>query len=98
MGMSRWKVFRRIEVALAAPIVLEGVRIAAVQAVGLATLAALIGYQTLGTPVFRGMEEGANDLVIAGAIPIIALALIVDAAMRTLSRATTPKGVTGGVQ
>jgi osmoprotectant transport system permease protein len=98
MGMSRWTVFRRIEVALAAPIVLEGVRIAAVQAVGLATLAALIGYQTLGTPVFRGMEEGSNDLVVAGAIPIIALALIVDAVMRTLARAATPKGIVGGVQ
>ena len=98
MGMSRWKVFRRIEVALAAPLVLEGVRIAAVQAVGLATLAALIGYQTLGTPVFRGMEEGANDLVVAGAIPIIALALIVDAAMRTLVKTATPRGVAGGVQ
>jgi osmoprotectant transport system permease protein len=98
MGMSRWKVFRRIEVALAAPIVLEGIRIAAVQAVGLATLAALIGYQTLGTPIFRGMEEGANDLVVAGAIPIIALALIMDAVMRTLTKVVTPKGVVGGVQ
>jgi osmoprotectant transport system permease protein len=95
MGMSRWRVFRRIEVVLAASIVIEGIRIASVQAVGLATLAALIGYQTLGTPVFRGLEGGASDLVIAGSIPIIALALVVDGVMRALARVTAPKGLVG---
>ncbi len=98
MGMGRWRVFRRIEMSLAAPIILEGVRIAAVQAVGLATLSALIGYQTLGTPVFRGLESGVNDQVIAGSIIIIALALVVDAVMRVAVRAVTPEGVRGGVQ
>ena len=98
MGMSRWKVFRKIEVALAAPIVLEGIRIAAVQAVGLATLAALIGFQTLGQGIFRAFESGANDLVVAAAIAIVTLALIVDAVMRTVARAATPKGVVGGVE
>jgi len=98
MGMGRWKVFRRIEVALAAPIILEGIRIAAVQAVGLATLAALIGYQTLGTPVFRGLESGVNDQVIAGSIIIIALALVVDAVMRVAVRAVTPEGVREDIQ
>lgn len=93
MGMSRWQVFRRIEMALAAPIVLEGIRIAAVQAVGLATLAALIGYQTLGQGIFRAFESGANDLVVAAAIVIIALALMVDAVMRTAARAATPRGM-----
>jgi osmoprotectant transport system permease protein len=98
MGMSRWQVFRRIEIALAAPIVLEGIRIAgiriaAVQAVGLATLAALIGFQTLGQGIFRAFESGANDLVVAAAIVIIALALMVDAVMRTAARAATPRGL-----
>ncbi len=93
MGMSRWQVFRRIEIVLAAPIMLEGIRIAAVQAVGLATLAALIGFQTLGKGIFRAFESGANDLVVAAALAIVALALIVDAVMRTAAWAATPRGM-----
>jgi osmoprotectant transport system permease protein len=96
MGMSRPQVFRRLEVPLAAPLVLEGVRTASVQAVGLAAVAALIGAGGLGWFVFQGLGQAAPDLILLGAIPIIVLALVVDAVMRTVVRVSTPKGLITG--
>lgn len=96
MGMSRPQIFRKIETPLAAPLILEGVRTAAVQSVGLATVAALIGAGGLGWFVFQGLGQAASDLILLGALPIIGLALIVDAVMRTLVRLATPKGLGGG--
>jgi osmoprotectant transport system permease protein len=95
MGMSRWQVFRKIEAPLAAPLIMEGVRTASVQAVGLATVAALIGAGGLGWFVFRGIGQAAPDLIILGALPIIFLALIVDGVMRLVIRVFTPRGLTG---
>lgn len=96
MGMGRMQVFRRIEVPLATPIVLEGVRIASVQAVGLTAVAALIGAGGLGAFVFQGLGQAAPDLIILGAIPIIVLALAVDAIMRIIVRVSRPRGLAGG--
>jgi len=96
MGMSRPQIFRRLEVPLAAPLVLEGVRIASVQAVGNTAVAALIGAGGLGWFIFQGLGQAAPDLIILGAIPIIGLALVVDAVMRALVRIATPKGLTIG--
>ena len=95
MGMSRWQVFFKVEARLAAPLVLEGVRTAAVQAVGLTTVAALIGAGGLGWFVFQGIGQAASDLIILGAIPVIIMALLVDAVMRVVVRLGTPKGVKG---
>ncbi len=93
MGMSRRQVFFRIEARLAAPLVLEGVRTAAVQAVGLTTVAALIGAGGLGWFVFQGIGQAAADLIILGAIPVIIIALFVDALMRIIIKLGTPPGV-----
>ena len=98
MGMSRPQVFRRIEAPLAAPLVLEGVRTASVQSVGLAAVAALIGAGGLGWFIFQGLGQAATDLILLGAIPIIILALMVDAVMRAIVRLATPKGLSGGNQ
>ncbi len=96
MGMSRRRIFRRVEVPLAAPLVLEGVRTASVQAVGNTAVAALIGAGGLGWFIFQGLGQAAADLIILGAIPIIILALVVDTVMRIAVRAATPKGVRTG--
>ncbi|MFH1031420.1 MAG: ABC transporter permease [Chloroflexota bacterium] len=93
MGMSRWQIFRRVEIPLAAPLVFEGVRTASVQAVGLTTVAALIGAGGFGWFVFQGIGQAAPDLIILGAIPVIILALLVDALMRTFVKLGTPKGL-----
>lgn len=93
LGMSRSQVFRRIEVPLSAPLILEGVRTASVQAVGNTAVAALIGAGGLGWFIFQGITQAANDVVILGALPIMALALIVDIVMRRVVKITTPKGL-----
>ncbi|NQT73194.1 MAG: ABC transporter permease [Chloroflexi bacterium] len=96
MGMSRLQVFYRIEVPLAAPLVLEGVRIAAIVAVGLAILAALVGGGGLGFFVLEGFNQAASDLILVGAIPIVVMAFVVDAVMRLAVRLATPKGIVAG--
>jgi len=98
MGMSRTQIFWKIEAPLSAPLVLEGIRTASVQSVGLAAVAALIGAGGLGWFIFQGLGQAAADLILLGAIPIIILALIVDTLMRTVVRLATPKGLAGGNQ
>ncbi|RCV86744.1 ABC transporter permease [Billgrantia montanilacus] len=79
MGMSRRQTFLQVRLPLALPVVLEGVRITTVQAIGLTAVAALIGAGGLGTFIFQGLGQAAMDLVLLGALPIIALALVADA-------------------
>ena len=93
MGMSRARVFLKVELPLAAPIILDGVRISAVQVVGLTTVAALIGAGGLGWFVFAGIGQAANDLILIGAIPIVLMALLVDIVMRYVVKKATPRGV-----
>jgi osmoprotectant transport system permease protein len=68
-----------VEMPLALPVFLSGLRIATVQAVGLVAVAALIGAGGLGAIMFQGLFADALDLVLLGAIPIILLALAADA-------------------
>jgi osmoprotectant transport system permease protein len=91
MGMGRFLRFRKVELPLAAPLVLEGVRTAAVQAVGNTAVAALIGAGGLGQFIFQGLGQAAPDLIILGSIPIIILALIVDGIMRSVILLASPK-------
>ena len=76
MGMSRRALLTQVELPLAAPIILTGVRIVVVQNIGLAAIAALIGGGGFGTLVFRGMGQTAMDLVLLGTLPIVALAIV----------------------
>ena len=85
MGLTPTQIFRKVEVPIALPVFLSGLRIAAVQAVGLAVVAALIGAGGLGTLVFQGLASGALDLVLLGVVPVVALAVAVDAAFRILA-------------
>ena len=74
MGMTRWQRLRAVELPLAFPIVLTGIRIVLVQNIGLATIAALIGGGGFGVFVFQGIGQTAMDLVLLGAAPTVALA------------------------
>ncbi|ABS48549.1 MULTISPECIES: ABC transporter permease [Yersinia pseudotuberculosis complex] len=78
MGMTRQQLFFRVQMPIAMPLILSGVRIIAVQTVGLAVVAALIGAGGLGAIVFQGLLSSALDLVLLGVIPVIAMAVIVD--------------------
>jgi len=83
MGLSQRQRLMSVELPLALPFILAGIRIVLVQNLGLATIAALIGGGGLGTFVFQGIGQSAIDLVLLGAIPTVALsfaaAIILDA-------------------
>lgn len=76
MGMSRWQRLFSIEIPLALPVVLTGIRIVLVQNLGLAAVAALIGGGGLGTFIFQGIGQTAIDLVLLGALPIVLMAFV----------------------
>lgn len=85
MGMSPAQIFWQVRLPLGLPVMLEGVRITAVQAIGLAAVAALIGAGGLGTFIFQGLGQAAMDLVLLGALPIIVIAMLVDGLFSTLT-------------
>jgi osmoprotectant transport system permease protein len=89
MGMSRYQLLTRVRLPLALPVILEGVRITSIQAIGLAAVAALVGAQGFGTFIFQGLGQGAMDLVLLGALPTIALALLADALFGALAHVLT---------
>ncbi|WP_437608314.1 ABC transporter permease [Erwinia sp. V71] len=79
MGMTPLQVFCYAEVPLALPVVLSGLRVVAVQTVGMAVVAALIGAGGFGAIIFQGLLSSALELVLLGVIPVIVLAVLVDA-------------------
>jgi len=90
MGMTRFQILRRVEVPLALPVFLSGLRVATVQTVGLAVVAALIGAGGMGALVFQGLSSSAIDLVLLGVVPVVALAAAFDAAFRLIAGALAP--------
>jgi osmoprotectant transport system permease protein len=87
MGMTPRQLFWQVEVPLALPVLLSGVRVTAIQVIGLAVVAALIGAGGFGALVFQGLASGAIDLVLLGVVPVVALAVAADAAFALLSAA-----------
>jgi osmoprotectant transport system permease protein len=84
MPMPR-QVLARIELPLAVPVLLAGLRIVVVQSIGLAVVVALIGAGGLGSFVFEGLGQDAIDLVLLGAVPAILLAWAADFLMQGLT-------------
>ncbi|WP_024905079.1 ABC transporter permease [Robbsia andropogonis] len=76
MGMTRLQRLRMIEFPFALPVLLSGIRIVLVQNIGLAAVGALIGGGGFGTFIFQGLGQSATDLVLLGAMPTLALALL----------------------
>jgi len=90
MGMTGSQRLLQVELPLAFPVILTGIRIVLVQNIGLATIAALIGGGGFGVFVFQGIGQTAMDLVLLGAVPTVALAfaaaVVLDAAVEMTSR------------
>lgn len=86
MGMTSGQRFWRVQLPLALPVWLAGVRQAAVLLVGVAAVAALIGAGGLGTYIFKGLQSAAADLILLGAVPAAVLAIMVDALLRGVER------------
>jgi len=90
LGMTPQQLLLQVELPLAMPTMVAGVRVAAVVGVGAATIAAAIGAGGLGDYIFRGLSMTAPTLILAGAVPAALLALTVDASLGWLERAMTP--------
>ncbi len=88
MGMDDRQRFWRVDLPLAFPVLLAGIRITVVQAIGLAAVAALIGAGGLGAIMFDGLFAGAIDLALLGALPVIAMAVTVDLLLRLAAPAS----------
>ena len=78
LGMTGWQRLRKVELPMAANVILAGVRTATVTCVGVATIAAAIGAGGLGELIFQGVASVDNGLVLAGAVPAALLALCAD--------------------
>ncbi len=86
MGMTDWQLLTQVELPLAMSVILAGVRVATVIAIGIATIAAAIGAGGLGVFIFRGISVVNDQLILAGAVPAAAIALIADAGISWLER------------
>jgi osmoprotectant transport system permease protein len=95
MGMTRRQIFRQVLFPLALPVIFSGIRTAVTQNVGNTILAGLIGGGGMGALIFLGLSQSATDLVILGTIPVVLMALILDAVFKLLEeRMTQRAGVT----
>ncbi len=90
IGLTPFQVLTKVQIPLALPVIMAGVRIASVTAVGLMTMAAFIGAGGLGFLVFSGIRTVNNNQILAGAIPACILALLVDYLIGTVERLVTP--------
>lgn len=93
MGMTRAQLLFRVEIPIASPVIMNGIRVALVQAIGLTAVAALIGAGGLGVFIFQGLGQAANDLILLGAIPTIFIAVVVDSTMSGIVLLLQPKGL-----
>jgi osmoprotectant transport system permease protein len=92
IGMTEWEVVRRIELPLAVPTIMAGVRTGAINIIATATIAPLAGVVTLGDFIINGSNYG-DEGVIAGAIMVALLALSAELLLAGLQRLITPRGV-----
>jgi osmoprotectant transport system permease protein len=90
MGLTAQQMLWRVEVPLALPAIMAGLRIATVTIISLATVAAYIGAGGLGEPIFDAIQTGFKTEFIAAGVMAIALAIVVDVALVLVQRAITP--------
>jgi osmoprotectant transport system permease protein len=93
MGMRPLEVLRQVELPLAGPVIMAGIRTASVQIIATATLGALVASGGLGTFITDGLAIGDTPSILTGALLVALVAVIADAGFGVLERATTPAGV-----
>lgn len=93
MGMTEGQVLARLELPLAAPLIMAGLRTAAVQVVATATLAAVVGGGGLGRFILDGFATGDDPQIVAGALLVGLLAVVTETGLSLLQRAVTPRAM-----
>lgn len=91
MGMSRWQCWWKIQFPLALPIMLAGLRIAAIVTIGIAAIGAKFGAGGLGTLLFDGIAQNNHDKIWAGSIALAVLAMTINISLQALERFVNPK-------
>jgi len=91
MGLTDSQLLFKVELPLAASVILAGVRVAVVISIGLATIAAAIGAGGLGELIFRGLAMVSNSVILAGAIPAALMALAADVLLSLLEKHLAPQ-------
>lgn len=97
MGMTRWQLLRMVQLPLALPVIMAGIRVATVTAIGIAAIGVLIGAGGLGAPIWRGMQQMNTAMILSGAVPAALLAVVSDAGLSKLERFIAPKGLSNTV-
>lgn len=92
-GMSPLQTLLRVELPLAMPVIIAGLRMAAVYTVSWAVLAAMIGLGGLGDFIYQGTSSNNDTLILLGAIPAAILAVVIGAAIDLLQKKVTPRGL-----
>ena len=90
MGLTRRQTLTRVELPLAVPAIMAGLRVATVTTISLATIAAFITPLGLGAPIFNAIQSGANTEVVGASLLAIALALIADILIVLIQRLVSP--------
>lgn len=97
MGLTGWQLLRQVELPLASPVIMAGIRTATVNIVATVTLAALVGFGGLGRPILTGLALGrssaARALVIGGAVLAAALSIAAELALERVERRVVPAGL-----
>ncbi|APC42200.1 ABC transporter permease/substrate-binding protein [Clostridium estertheticum] len=93
MGLTNTQVLLKVRFPLAMPIIMSGIRISSVTAVGLMTIAAFIGAGGLGYLVFSGVQTVDNNMILAGAIPACILAIVLDFVLGKIENIVVPEGI-----
>ena len=96
MGMTSPQILKMVELPLAMPVILTGIRVAVVISVGVATVAAAVGAGGLGTYIFRGLRQNDNNLLLAGALASALLALLCDFALGQFEKSYAIGAVSSG--
>ncbi|AFI29957.1 MULTISPECIES: glycine betaine/carnitine/choline/choline sulfate ABC transporter permease OpuCB [unclassified Bacillus (in: firmicutes)] len=95
IGMTGWEQIRLVEIPLAIPIIMAGIRTSTIYLIGWATLASFIGGGGLGDYIFIGLNLYQPEYIIGGAVPVTILAIIIDYVLAVTERKVTPKGLQG---
>jgi len=93
MGMSRWQLLKEVEIPVAAPVIVAGLRTAAVMNIGIGAIAAYIGAGGLGVYIQQGIDRVYPEMIITGAVLVSLFAILVDGLMAAVEHLLTPKGI-----
>jgi len=86
MGMAPWQILQQVEIPLALPVIIAGIKTATVEVIASATLAAFIGVGGLGSFIVLGFSLYDNAILLVGAIPVAILALVAEVSLSTIQR------------